>query len=126
MIRGRWIRRGALLAAPMLLASCSSHPTAAPPAPPSPAPPAPAPFYVDGGAGSERGNFVSYQDSETTGPGGVHCVLYVWDRPLTAQTALRLRSQSCEQPGRPGLYIANELDRVVIPLTSSTLWGEVP
>jgi len=74
-----------------------------------------------GGAGSEHGNFVSQPESETTGPGGVHCVIYVWDRPLTAQTALRLRSSSCEQPGHPGLYIANELERLVIPRSSSTL-----
>ena len=108
--------RGAGLVASILLASCSSHPAAPPP------PPAPAPFYIEGGAGSEHGNFLSYQDTETIGPGGAHCVIYVWDRPLTAQTALRLRSQSCEEPGRPGLYIANELERVVIPITSSTLF----
>jgi hypothetical protein len=45
----------------------------------------------------------------------------VWDRPLTAQSALRLRSQSCEVPNHPGLYVANELDRAVIPMASSTL-----
>jgi hypothetical protein len=55
------------------------------------------------------------------GRGGVHCTLYVWDRPLSAQSALRLRSESCEAPGHPGLFIAHELDRTVIPLSSSTL-----
>ena len=112
------------LASPILLASCGSY-TAPPALPPLAPPPAPAPFYVEGGAGSEHGNFLSLQDTETTGPGGVHCVTYVWDRPLTAQTALRLRSQSCEAPGHPGLFVANELERLVIPLTSSTLWGGV-
>ena len=110
--------RGAGLAAPILLASCSSHPTPPPP-PPTTVPP---PFYVEGGAGSERGNFLSVQDGEKTGPGGVHCVIYVWDRPLTEKTALRLRSESCEDPKHPGLYFANELERVVIPVTSSTLF----
>lgn len=112
-----WIRRGVGLASPILLASCTgSH---APPAPPPPSPPPP--FYVQGGAGSEHGNFASRPDTETTGPGGVHCVIYVWDRPLTAQTALRLRSQSCQDPKNPEMFIANELERVVIPLGSSTL-----
>ena len=115
----QWIRRGLGLTAPILLASCGgSHPASSVPAPS----PAPAPFYVDGGAGSERGNFQSYQDTEHTGPGGAHCVTYVWDRPLTAQTALRLRSESCDAPDHPGLYTAHELERIVIPMTSSTLF----
>lgn len=112
-------KTGVILTAVTLLTACSSNR-----APPPPGPPAPAPFYVEGGAGSEHGNFVSQVDSETTGPGGVHCVIYVWDRPLTAQTALRLRSQSCEQPAHSGLYIANELERLVIPMASSTLLSE--
>lgn len=117
----QWIRRGLGLTAPILLASCGgSHPAPTGPEP-SPAP-TPAPFYVDGGAGSEHGNFVSRQDTEHTGPGGVHCVTYVWDRPLTAQTALRLRSESCDAPEHPGLYTARELERIVIPITSSTLF----
>ena len=111
-------KTGVILTALTLLTACSSN--HAPPAPP-PGPPAPPPFYVEGGAGSEHGNFVSREDSETTGPGGVPCVIYVWDRPLTAQTALRLRSQSCEQPAQSGLYIATELERIVIPMASSTL-----
>lgn len=115
----RWLRRGIGLASPILLVSCASHPTP-PPAPPSA--PIPAPFYVEGGAGSQHGNFVSRQESETTGPGGVPCVTYVWDRPLTETTALRLRSQSCEKPAGSGLYVATELERIVIPMTSSTLW----
>ncbi len=107
------------LAAPLALAACSGDHHPAPPAPvPSPAP---APFYVDGGVGSEHGNFVSHEAGETTGPGGVRCVIYVWDRPLTAQTALRLRSQSCEHPPHSGLYIATELERAIIPIASSTL-----
>lgn len=114
----KWLRLGIGLASPIIVVSCagtSAPPTAAPPT-------APPVFYVEGGKGSERGNFASYPDSETTGPSGVHCVIYVWDRPLTDKTALRLRSQSCEQPDHPGLYIANELERTVIPLTSSTLF----
>ena len=116
-----WLHKGLVVTAPILVASCTG--THAPPAPP-PAPPAPAPFYVAGGAGSEHGNFVSRLDTETTGPGGVHCFTYVWDRPLSEATALRLRSQSCEDPGHPGLYIANELERIVIPMASSTLLSE--
>ena len=90
----RTIGLGLVMASPVLLAAC---------------------------AGSEHGNFISLPAGETTGPGGVHCILYVWDRPLTAQSALRLRSQSCEVPGHPDLHVANELDRSVIPLSSSTL-----
>jgi hypothetical protein len=112
----KWIGRSLLPTLPLLSAGCAGN--HAPPPVVSPPPP---PFYVDGGAGSEHGNFVSLPESETTGPGGVHCIIYVWDRPLTAQTALRLRSQSCEQPDHPGLYIANELERIVIPRSSSTL-----
>lgn len=118
----KWMRRGVGLAAPIIVASCAgSH---APPPPPPSSPPAPPPFYVEGGAGSEHGNFISRQDGETTGPGGAHCFIYVWDRPLDDRTALRLRSQSCEDPRNPGLYIANELERVIIPMTSSTLFQD--
>ena len=115
---GHWFRRGVGLTSPILLASCAGHPAPPPVAPP----PASAPFYVDGGAGSEHGNFLSYQDTEHTGPGGAHCITYVWDRPLTGQTALRLRSESCDAPEHPGLYTARELERIVIPMTSSTLF----
>jgi len=121
----KWLRHGVGLASPILLASCGG-PGAAPPPPGPPPPPAPAPFYVEGGAGSEHGNFLSRQDIETAGPGGVHCVIYVWDRPLDAKTALRLRSQSCQDPKNPNFYIATELERLVIPITSSTLFQGDP
>lgn len=114
------LKTGLVLTAALLLTSCSGD--RAPPAPPPAM--APAPFYVQGGAGSEHGNFVSVPDIETTGPGGVHCVIYVWDRPLTPQTVLRLRSQSCQDPRNPNFYIATELERLVIPMTSSTLFAE--
>lgn len=118
LVMRKWIRHGLTLASPVLSAACS-HDLAPPAAsPPTPAPP---PFYVAGGAGSEHGNFPSHPDVETIGPGGVHCVIYVWDRPLTAQTALRLRSSSCEQSDHPGMYVATELERLVIPRASSTL-----
>lgn len=116
---GKWMRRGVGLAVPIIVASCAGGP---PPSPQPAAPPVPSPFYVEGGAGSEHGNFVSRQEGEKTGPGGAHCFIYVWDRPLDSRTALRLRSQSCEDPRNPGMYIANELERMIIPMTSSTLF----
>jgi hypothetical protein len=120
MVWKKWMRRAIGLASPMVLGSCAGDRAPPPPA----VPPAPAPFYVQGGAGSEHGNFVSVPEIETTGPGGVRCIIYVWDRPLTAQTALRLRSQSCQDPRNPNFYIATELERIVIPMTSSTLFSE--
>ncbi|GEM_PF-3542843 len=114
--RSAWI--GAAIAAPILLVSCANPPAA--PAVPGAKPP-PAPFYVDAGLGSEHGNFIAVQDGERTGPGGVHCVTYAWDRPLTAQTVLRLRSESCEVINHPGMYVAHELERMEIPMASSTL-----
>lgn len=116
MARGHWMLRGAGLASVLLLAACGGAPP-----PPEPAPAVPAPFYVSGGAGSERGNFASRPDTETVSSQGVHCVIYVWDRPLTADTALRLRSASCEDPRVPGMFIAHEIERMVIPRASSTL-----
>ena len=117
---GFWVRSGLLLAWPVMLVSCAS---------PSPVPQAPAvppkPFYIESGLGSERGNYVSVQeDGETRGPGGVRCFTYVWDRPLTPQTALRLRSQSCQDPRNPSLFLAHELERSVIPIAASTLAQE--
>ena len=117
---GFWVRSGVLLACPLMLVSCagpSSNPQAA-------ALP-PKPFHIESGIGSERGNYVSVQeDGETRGPGGVRCFTYVWDRPLTPQTALRLRSQSCQDPRNPSLFLANELERSVIPIGASTLAGD--
>jgi len=114
---GRWARSGLLLTSPIILTSCASPPSS----PQIPAHP-PKPFYVESGLGSEHGNYISVQeDGETKGPGGVRCFTYIWDRPLTPQTALRLRSESCEDPKYPGLFLANELERTVIPIASSTL-----
>ncbi len=113
---GRWMRSGLMLVPPVLVASCAGN--HAPPPPPAPPP---QPFYVGSGAGSEHGNYASQQSGEMTTPDGTTCITYVWDRPLTAQLALRLRSASCPSKEHPGLFVANELERRVIPLAESTL-----
>lgn len=111
-----WVRGGLILASPLIVASCTGK-QAPPPPPATPA----APFYVGAGRGSEHGNYASHPSGEMTGPEGTHCITYVWDRPVDAHYALRLRSASCESREHPGLYVAHELDRTLIPLAESEI-----
>src|SRR5579859_2365332 len=115
--RSAWI--GAAIAAPILLVSCANPPAA--PAVPGAKPP-PAPFYVDAGLGSEHGNFIAVQDGERTGPGGVHCVTYAWDRPLTAQ---RLGGNACGVINQRGGYAALEGEGRVTPGPPRMLTGGI-
>ena len=108
------MRSGPMLALPVMIASCAGKP-AAPPPPPAPA----LPFYVGSGAGSEHGNYASHESGEMIAPDGSRCITYVWDRPIDAQYALRLRSASCPSKERPGLYVATELERTIIPRSAS-------
>lgn len=95
-----------------LLAGCAQ--------PPAPLPP-PIPLSVGNGMGSQYGNYAARQDGEMRGPAGERCVLYNWDRPLTADLAIRLRSASCESQERPGWMISREISRTIIPLSESNL-----
>lgn len=58
------------------------------------------------------------------GPAGERCVIVDWDRPLTKDLAVRLRSASCESKERPGWMVAREISRTIIPLSESNLKGE--
>jgi hypothetical protein len=58
------------------------------------------------------------------GPNGERCVLYNWDRPLTKDLALRLKSASCESRKGSGLYISHDISRTVIPLSESSVQTE--
>ncbi len=102
----------------LALSCCGSSPKA----PQTKAPATPAiPPSVGNGFGSEHGNYAAQMAGETTGTSGERCVLYVWDRPLSKDLALRIRSSSCESQERPGWMISKELSRTVIPMSESSL-----
>ncbi len=111
----RWMRGGLVLASPLMIASCAGKPAETPRQPPPPA----APFYVGSGVGSEHGNYASHPDGEMIGPTGTRCITYVWDRPVNADYALRLRSASCEPADHSWAWVAYELERKLIPLANS-------
>ncbi|MFD2232268.1 hypothetical protein [Phaeospirillum tilakii] len=79
------------------------------------------PVAIGNGLGSEFGNYPARPDGVATGANGETCTLFDWDRPLGHDLALRLRSASCEAPGRPGTMVSTELSRAVIPLAASPL-----
>jgi hypothetical protein len=99
----------------MALSGCTS-------APPPPAPDLP--LSVGNGIGSEHGNYAARLDGEMRGPSGERCVIYNWDRPLTKDLAVRLRSSSCDAKERPGWMLAKEISRTVIPIAESNLKDE--
>lgn len=76
-------------------------------------------MYVDGGKGSQFGNYAARIDGEMIDKNGGHCVIFNWDRPLTKDLAIRLRSASCPAPEKPGFMTCIELERTVIPITES-------
>ena len=84
-------------------------------------PAADVPMSVGNGAGSQYGNYAAQMDGETQDPSGEHCVVFNWDRPLTKDRALRLRSASCESEEHPGRMVSRELSRTVIPISQSNL-----
>lgn len=104
-------------------AGCSSTGTDAG-KPAEPAPAAPLPLSVGNGVGSQYGNYAAEADGETRGPAGERCVVFNWDRPLTPDLALRVRSESCESKERPGWMLCRELSRTVIPIAASNLKAE--
>jgi hypothetical protein len=99
----------------LVLSGCASRPgpASAPGLPPT----------VEGGLGSQYGNYAAQIAGEIRGPTGERCVIYDWDRPFSNEMALRLRSASCESPERPGWMVARELSRTLIPIAESNLKG---
>lgn len=79
------------------------------------------PLSVDNGRGSQYGNYVAQEGGETRGPSGERCVIFNWDRPLTATLAVRYTAESCESKARPGLMTCRDIARKVIPIGDSTL-----
>lgn len=79
------------------------------------------PLAINNGAGSQYGNYAAQEERETTGERGERCVIYNWDRPLTSELAIRLKSASCESEKYPGLYTSHEISRLVIPISESNL-----
>lgn len=88
------------------------------------APAANLPLSVGNGVGSQYGNYAAQTDGEMRGPSGERCVIFNWDRPLTKDLAIRLRSASCESKERPGMMVCMEISRTVIPMSESNLKDE--
>jgi hypothetical protein len=84
------------------------------------------PPTVDGGLGSQFGNYAAVQGEDMTNAEGEHCVVWNWDRPISGGLAVRIRSASCPSQERPGRMVAVELDRTVIPLAASNLAHQTP
>ncbi|MEE3626654.1 hypothetical protein UCD39_22205 [Nitrospirillum sp. BR 11752] len=102
---------------------------------PGPPPPAATPLTPQtfaGAAGSIRGNYPGFQIDETYRPRPPltgHCAVFVWDRPLPDGWALRAKSASCPDPGRPGFQVPVDLGQFLIPMAESTLahgWDTPP
>jgi hypothetical protein len=100
----RWILP---VLAPALLAACGSAPKA--------------PFAVDGGSGSEYGNYGMVPTGETVVIGGAPCTVWEWDRPISAKRVLRERSASCPAPDNSGRMVATGLERRIVPMSESHL-----
>jgi hypothetical protein len=86
--------------------------------------PAKLPLNVGNGVGSQYGNYAAQMDGEMRGPSGERCVIFNWDRPLTKDLAIRLRSASCESKDDPGRMVSTEISRMVIPTSESNLKDE--
>ncbi|WP_146214771.1 hypothetical protein [Azospirillum thermophilum] len=71
--------------------------------------------------GSRNGNFTAEPAGEMRDASGERCVVFDWDRPLTGDLAVRLRSASCESRQHPGWMAGTELSRTVIPRSQSNL-----
>ena len=79
------------------------------------------PLAVGGGVGSQIGNYPLVQSGEFTNSSGQICKIFDWDRPLSPYQVLRVRSASCPGGYRPGVMMAVEIDRRVVPMASSHL-----
>jgi hypothetical protein len=107
-----------------LAAACCAVSTAAALSAFSSAPVTDLPMSVGNGARSQYGNYAAQMDGEMRGPSGERCVIFNWDRPVTKDLALRLRSASCESGERPGWMVSTEISRTVIPISASNLRDE--
>lgn len=113
----RWSFTG--LTAAIALSACSSS---KPPQPsPLPAPSVELPLAINKGVGSQYGNYAAEIEREMLGERGERCVVFNWDRPLTAELAIRLKSASCESKEAPGMMTSHEISRMVIPISQSNL-----
>jgi len=107
----RWMLAGSALALSCALSGCVSPATS----------PSSSPMMIDNGAGSQHGNYAARMDGDMRGPNGERCVVFNWDRPLSKDFALRLRSASCESPSHPGRMTCIELERSLVPLAESSV-----
>ena len=80
-----------------------------------------APQNFGDGVGSQYGNYAAQTDGDMQGPAGERCVVFNWDRPLTKDLAIRLRSASCESKQHPAWMDTRDISRVVIPLSESNV-----
>ncbi len=71
---------------------------------------------MGGGVGSQYGNYADQVDGEMTGPKGERCVIHTWDRPLTVNSIVRVRSASCESRENPGQMTSTEISREVVAI----------
>jgi hypothetical protein len=83
-----------------------------------------APLSFGNGLGSEYGNYAAQIDGEMRGPSGERCVIFNWDRPLTKDLIVRLRSASCESKAHPHWMECMEISRTVLPMSESNLKDE--
>jgi hypothetical protein len=103
-----------ILALAPSLAACSA-----------PEPPKPSTFTVNGGRGSEFGNYAATDAGEVT-VNGQRCHAWNWDRPISPTMVLRYRSASCPSTEFPGRYIAIDLGHSIVPLSESNQRFEPP
>jgi hypothetical protein len=112
------MRRLLPLGVVLLLAGCAAPPPEVKTDTPPPT--------VEGGLGSEHGNYAAVQGADMTNAEGDHCTVWNWDRPLSPGFVVRVRSASCPSHERPGRMVAVELDRTIIPLSASNLAAQTP
>jgi hypothetical protein len=79
------------------------------------------PLAINKGVGSQYGNYAAQEEREMLGERGERCVVFNWDRPLTAELAIRLKSASCESKEHPEMMVSHEISRIVIPISESNL-----
>ncbi len=101
--------RFAILALASSLAACSAA-----------EPSKPLPSTIDGGRGSEYGNYAATAAGDVT-IDGQHCYAWNWDRPFKPGLVLRYRSASCPSTELPGRYVAIDLGHSIIPIAESDL-----
>jgi hypothetical protein len=72
--------------------------------------------YLGGGLGSEYGNYDLKPAGDTVSPSGERCATFVQDRPLSADTVLRVTTQSC---GTAARMECKEVSRMIVALSES-------